>query len=231
MSNIFTDIETVPGQSPNIIHAIRDEITEEIFNLKPPANYKKQETIDKWMADQEALLLASEEERHHKCGLSGLKGEIISIAFAVDEGDVVAVTRSLDEPETELLHDFWSQLLVRLDHPNADHTWIGHNIRGFDLPFLYHRSVLLAIKPPIYLPKASGPADRRVYDTMTEWSGWGRTISQDALARALGMNGKQGIDGSMVYGMAKEGRTDEIREYNIHDVHTVREIHRRMTFG
>jgi len=232
MSNIFLDIETVPGQSPNIIHAIRDEITEEIFNLKPPANYKKQETIDKWMADQEALLLASEEERHHKCGLSGLKGEIISIAAAVDEGEPIVCTRYLGDKEENLLKDFWTKLLMELDRPQADHTWIGHNIRGFDLPFIYHRSVMLAIKPPIYLPKASGPSDRRVYDTMTEWAGWGRTISQDALAAALGLPTKpDGVDGSQVYQMAKEGRTAEIAEYNVYDVQTVREIHRRLTFG
>lgn len=234
MSNIFLDIETVPGQSNEVIAAINAEITEEVATLSPPKSYKKEETIAAWMAKEEERLTSDEEfdARHHKCGLSGLKGEIISISAAVDDGEAFVVSRSLGDSETDLLIKFWTELTVRLDHPHADHTWIGHNIRGFDLPFIYHRSVMLCVKPPLYLPKASGPSDRRVYDTMTEWAGWGRTISQDALATALGLPCKpEGMDGSKVWEMAKAGMIREIAEYNQYDVQTVREIHRRLTFG
>ena len=114
---------------------------------------------------------------------------------------------------------------------HEEHVWIGHNIRNFDLPFLYKRSVILGIKPPIDVPFSSGPSSKQVFDTMTEWAGWNKYISQDALCRLLGLPVKEGMTGADVYQYWQDGRYPEILEYNKRDVETVRAIHRRMTFA
>ena len=56
-------------------------------------------------------------------------------------------------------------------------------------------------------------------------------ISQDNLCRALGLPPKDIMKGSDVYQYWKDGRYDEILEYNKEDVRTVRDIHKRMMFA
>jgi hypothetical protein len=232
VSDIYHDIETVPGQSAEVTGAIRLDIEKEIENLAPPGNYKKQETIDAWM-EAEAARLRSEEEfeaRHRRCSFSSTKGEIISIACAINQDASWVITRAQGEDEYEMLGTFWAQLLMALPNDRSDHVWIGHNCLSIDLRFLWHRSVILGIKPPINVPANVSPSDRQVYDTMVRWAGWGQRISQDELARALGFDGKPSMDGSDVYDYWLAGRIAEIGEYNRYDAETVRKIHRRMTF-
>ena len=235
MSNIYTDLETIPGQDPAIEEAIRADIAEECEALKHPGSYKKKETIDAWYDAERDKLIASFDDRMLKCSLDGGRGEICSISFAVGDQPIVGDIRADRETESDLIQWFWDALVRKIEsRPDAgygEHVWIGHNIRSFDLPFLYKRCVILGIKPPFDVPFASGPSDRRVYDTMTEWAGWGKMISQDNLCRALGLPPKDIMKGSDVYQYWRDGRYDEILDYNKADVSTVRDIHRRMTFA
>src|SRR5210317_2009879 len=80
--DFFFDIETVPDQSP-------DAFAEHVGNVKPPGNYKKQETIDQWLFDN-AERIATEEWK--KTALNGLRGEIVSIAWAIDNRDPQSLT-------------------------------------------------------------------------------------------------------------------------------------------
>jgi hypothetical protein len=54
--NIVIDIETIPAQRPDVMAEIREskqtELDAAVAGVKPPGNYKKQETIDAWMADE-----------------------------------------------------------------------------------------------------------------------------------------------------------------------------------
>jgi 3'-5' exonuclease len=88
------------------------------------------------------------------------------------------------------------------------------------------------IKPSRELPFArfrSAP----IFDTMHEWSKWGREhVSLDLLARALGIpSPKECLDGSKVYPYYRAGKLAEICEYCKCDVDTVRQVYRRLTFA
>ena len=233
--NIYLDIETIPGQDESIATAIMADVENEIKNLKPPGNYKKQETIDAWLAEENSKLVASFDDRFRKCSFDGGRGEIVSISFAIDDHSAFSKCRDKGTDEDELLAEFWDTLMIDTaanKHARySDKVWIGHNIRAFDLPFLYKRCVINGIRPPLDVPFSSGPSDKRVFDTMTAWAGWGQRISQDALCDALKLPMKNIMTGADIYDYWLAKRFTEIGEYNQCDVETVRAIHKRMTFA
>jgi predicted PolB exonuclease-like 3'-5' exonuclease len=109
---------------------------------------------------------------------------------------------------------------------------VGHNILDFDLRFIYQRSIIKQIKPSREIPFARF-RNAPIFDTMQEWSKWGREhISLDLLSRALGIpSPKEGLDGSKVYPYYCAGRLPEICDYCKRDVETVRQVYRRLTFA
>ena len=101
---------------------------------------------------------------------------------------------------------------------------------AFDLPFIFRRAVILGVEPPMFLPRLPKAWDESVFDTMVQWAGHGNRISMDALCEALGIPGKDGMDGSMVCEAFLQGRIKEIAGYCRGDVHRTREIYKRLTF-
>lgn len=217
--NLYIDIETIPGQAD----WIKEEAVEKV---KPPGNIKKPESIAKWM-DENAGQAA--DEAWHKTSFDGSRGEIICICWAFGDGEIQSSSRSLGESEADLLKRFYDGLL----NAGPANTWVGHYITGFDLRFIWQRSVINNVKPSIRVPYDAKPWDRAVFDTKIEWAGLQSTGtgSLDATCKALGYDGKGDIDGSMVWDYVKDGKISEIVEYCKDDVNKARLLHKRMTFG
>jgi len=207
--NIFFDCETTSSDLPWII--------EEMHEVSPPANYKKPETIQKWM-DENADTVR--EERLAKTALDTSVAQIICIGFAAGDDPV----QTLTGPEDEILSEFFAALSV-YNHIEL----IGHNIIGFDIPLIYHRAIINGMRPHGSFHMAYKPWDGRCYDTMTEWAGARDRISLDRLCRILGLPGKGEIDGSMVPGLYALGEIDKIAEYCAGDVELVRAVYNRIT--
>ncbi len=55
--------------------------------------------------------------------------------------------------------------------------------------------------------------------------------SLDAICKAFGHKGKDGMDGSMVWEYAKDGRFDDIFEYCKDDVDMTRFLYNKLTFN
>ena len=169
--------------------------------------------------------LSTEDVR--KLGLSGLTGEIICIGWALGDGEVYSIQRDprfYDELEDEMLGAFWAALKGK-----RVQCFVGHNITKFDLRFLYQRSLVCNVRPTIALPVDSPPWRGEVYDTMTAFAGFGKTVSLDKLCKALGVpSPKNGIDGSKVYDAVLEGRIDEVATYCRADVEATRAVYRRL---
>jgi predicted PolB exonuclease-like 3'-5' exonuclease len=109
----------------------------------------------------------------------------------------------------------------------------GHNIAGFDLPFLKHRSIIHGVKPPAQLLKAMNgkPWDAGVLDTLLMWSSDPhKRGSMNRLCKALGIVGKGDFDGSMV---AETWPVDpqKVISYCKDDIRRTREIYRRLTWA
>jgi len=198
--NIFLDIETIPCQSATI----RKEFFE------------------------------NDDARLYKSSLDGTFGQIVVAAYAIDDGPTVAVYNEdwqSDTAEAGVLKDLFDAL-TSLHNPSSSPrpTFVGHNIIGFDLRFIYQRSIQRGIKPPSFFPINAKPWDNNVFDTMTQWAGTGNRVKLDTLCKVLGLSGKGDIDGSKVWDYIQAGRIVEVAEYCKHDVKIVRDVWRRMTW-
>lgn len=226
MSILHIDIETIPSQNPAFIQSIKDSI-------KAPGNYSKQESIDKWLEENRDI---EADKKHRLTSFDGLHGEIISIAWAIDDADVQVLYRYGDESEADLLNAFFEDISNEKDqHGNrvAITKWSGHYITGFDLRFIWQRCVMNGIRPTVSIPHDAKPWDAKVFDTKVAWTGSGQYSgagSLDALSRAFGLDGKGDIDGSKVYDYWLAGKIEEIAEYNKQDVVKCRELYKRMNF-
>lgn len=218
---IYLDIETIPSKDPLIIDGLSKEI-------KAPGNIKKQESIDLWMSENYESKLS---ELVSKTSFDGGLGSIACVCFKIEDEDCVAI------------HDFESDsdapILERLfydfsDFGFRDVKFCGHNIHGFDLPFLKHRAIINGIKPPEKLLTAMNAKswDSCIEDTMLMWStDKQKMISLDRLCKVLGIPGKGDFDGSMVANEWLNGSKQKVVDYCIQDVEKVSQVHRRLTFS
>ena len=172
----------------------------------------------------EAQMQLDEAEIIKRLSLSAATARILCLAYALEPpaDSPVAV---LGGDEREILQSFWKLA-------TETNLFVGHNVLDFDLRFIHQRSMIHQIKPSRELPFArfrSAP----IFDTMHEWSKWGREhVSLDLLARALGIaSSKECLDGSKVYPYYRAGKLAEICEYCKCDVDTVRQVYRRLTFA
>lgn len=221
MNHIILDIETIATQRDDVIDYIA-------ASVKPPSTYKKPESIAEWHKEQGPAAIA---EAVAKTGLDGAFGQVCVIGYDLhDTGEPDAVY-GLDE------RDVLTQFNAALDSiPRAMHnatTVVGHNVSGFDLRFLWQRYVVNGIRPHAIINAAAQAKswDVKIYDTMTQFAGYGNRISLDKLCLSLSIQSpKGGMDGSMVNQAVKDGRLLEVVEYCKRDVKATREVYRRMTF-
>ena len=207
------DIETLPTKDKQVIERIASTI-------RPPGNIKKKESIDTWMAENYEQELKKE---IHKTGLNAAYGSVACIGWA--NKDQTYCT-SPDMNETDCLIWFYSQI--------EDHeVFSGHNIAGFDLKFLKHRSMILGIKPPKNILKAMNakPWDDCIKDIMLMWDpDKNKMTSLDLMCWLFGVeHDHDGFDGSMV---AETWPVDpqKVIDYCISDVKATQEIYYKMMF-
>lgn len=217
---LVIDIETIPCQ--------RDDVRKYIAaTIKPPATYKKADSIAAWHKEQGTEAI---EEAVSKTGLDGAFGQVCVVGFAVGDSQPETIS-SLNE----------SELLVALNEkldevPANMHnaiTIVGHNLQSFDIRFLWQRYVVNGIRPHAIINAAvqAKSYDSRVFDTMTQFAGWGNRISLDKLCLALSIPSPKGdMDGSMVGKYVADGRIKEVEAYCKKDVIATREAYKRMTF-
>lgn len=215
---LFFDIETIPDQREGAIDRAAALV-------KVPANYKKQEIIDKYRLDNAV-------ETHAKTALKGLYGEICSIAWAIDDLRIEAITRDSEMSEASILTHFFTAIENQAKNGEGhfqDITWIGHNVIDFDLRFLKQRALVNNTRSPFIIP-ADARHGKSVFDTMKEWAGWKGYVKLDELCEVFGFEGKGDIDGSMVGELWATGQYDVIHDYNKHDIEMTRNVYKRMIY-
>lgn len=171
----------------------------------------------------EEQIRLDEAEVLKKLSLSAATAKIICLCYAI-EPSVSGTIEVLQGEETDIIKNFW-KLAVDCN------LFVGHNILDFDMRFIYQRSVIHQIKPSRDIPFTRF-RNAPIYDTMQEWSKWGREhASLDLLSKALGIpSPKEHLDGSKVYPYYRAGKIAEIVEYCKRDVDSVRQVYRRLTF-
>ena len=201
--------------------------------------YMRMEQQQRYLED-----IAAEEERVYQLGsLNSTSGRILSIAVQVGSvpGFEIAgfTTNSTEhvfgidadgneQGEAEALKGFLT--LMSDYNPECD-LIVGHNIVGFDLPFIFQRCLAnnIAVKPFIDLSEFR---IQGVFDTMRAWWLGDRRsrVGLDDIAWALGFESSKTseVEGSRVFDLYQAGRLAEIREYNLNDVRVTRRVYERM---
>jgi len=221
--NLYIDIETIPSEN--------DELKQEIAaGIKPPANYKKPESIEKWEKENKPALI---EKALKEMSFDAGTAEIVAISCAQGDNPIYSLYRDQECSELLLLqrlNTYFSELKKDI-HTENNVIWTGHYITGFDLRFLWKRYIINRTRPAIKIPYDAKPWSNNIYDTCHEWGGGKDRSSLDFVCKALGIKGKEGMNGSQVYDYWKAGRYVDIADYCNDDVQRVREIHKAMTFN
>ena len=171
----------------------------------------------------DAQIKLDEPELIKKLSLSALSAKIICLCYSI-EPSLSGAVEVLQGEEADIIKNFWKIV------PDCN-LFVGHNILDFDMRFIYQRSVIHQIKPSRDIPFTRF-RNAPIYDTMQEWSKWGREhASLDSLSKALGIpSPKENLDGSKVYPFYRAGKLPEIVEYCKRDVESVRAVYKRLTF-
>jgi 3'-5' exonuclease len=221
---LVLDIETVGTSRQDVIDYIATTV-------KPPATYKKPESIATWYKEEGPQAIA---DAVAKTGLDGAFGRVVCIGYQLDDMESPFVLRSLNE--RELLESF-AKMLDECIAPSdvLATSVVGHNVSGFDLRFLMQRYIVNGIKPPLVLKRAAEAKPweaEKVFDTMIQFAGTGNRISLDKLCLALSIPSPKGdMDGSKVSQYVMDGRLEEVAEYCYRDVEATKAVFERMTFA
>jgi DNA polymerase elongation subunit (family B) len=192
---------------------------EQIDHLTPtftaPSNYKDADKIAANIAEQRM-------EWFKRAALSPLTGKIVAIGYKTPNQSPVLHVAA----EAELLNEFWRDF----ENPADVHQFIGHNILGFDIPFMIRRSWANKIRVSATVQNGRYLNERRFIDTMTAFQCGNRSekfYSLDTVAKFLGFAGKTEAIGAQ---FAEILATDPKRAlaYLAADLQAVEDIAERM---
>jgi hypothetical protein len=201
---IALDIETAP--LPDSL-ALFDPSFEPDKRLTDPAKIEaalEAKRLD-WLADG---------------ALKAERGKIIAFGYCVNGGKVFT---HLSDDEATLL-----PLILRVLQDVGDGTLVGHNLTGFDLPFIRRRCWMTGLAFPFAKADKWNPWTFRTFDTMKEWQlGNSRDmVSLDSLARGFGLGGKLG-NGKDFAALMRTDK-DAARDYLVRDVELSFKVAERM---
>jgi hypothetical protein len=134
--------------------------------------------------------------------------------------------------ESDLLRKWW-EILAHGRQNNGGYHLVSFNGRGFDAPFLMLRSAMLRIRPSRNLVDGTKFNYRMHTDLQDELAFYGygksgpnRRFNFDFYCKAFGIPSPkgEGITGAEVPDFYRAGRTREIAEYCMRDVHATWEL-------
>ena len=228
------DVETIP------LPGFRDRAAQRLKRSMERGRMSEEQQ-QRYFEDQEA-----EEQRAFKSGsLAATSGRVLSIGVHV--GSIAgAEIEGLALPESEHLfgidsdgqeqpeHESLTEFLAFMSVFDAEiDEIVGHNVIGFDLPFIFQRCVVnnIPVRPFVNLSEFNV---RGVYDTMHRWwLGSRNRVALDDLAWVLGIESSktEDVEGSRVFELYQAGRLADIREYNLNDVRVTRKVYERLVLG
>lgn len=190
-----------------------------------PKNYSKQETVDRWVAE-------NGDQAFRKLALDKWRCEVLAISVAVNNSPVEVFLNGDGKSEADMLKLFSAYLdeAVKDRHRTFAH-WVTFNGNAFDLPILWLR----ACKYGLSLLRQAIPSDKwgrqsiDLRDRVLATDYRGSTGGLDNVARFFGIETKTG-NGSMVFDWFMSGDFDTLREYCVRDVEILRELHQFIDF-
>ena len=196
---VFLDIETYYSE---------DKV--KLEDVKVPANYKKEEIIQKYKED-------NLDKAWMKTALDPLQGRIYCVGVAVNDGEVNVLHGKNEKDTLEMLENYLSEL--------SYFKVVAHNGNDFDYPFLFFRAIKhgnVSIRNTF-----SGKDGTQLLDSMriADGTSWKTMKSLDKLCKLIGIKGKGDITGDMVPKLILEGRGEEVIPYCGEDIANLRKVY------
>ncbi|PIW96894.1 3'-5' exonuclease [Candidatus Kaiserbacteria bacterium CG_4_8_14_3_um_filter_38_9] len=218
MSTLVFDIETIGDNWEEL-----DETTQKILTR----------WVDKTTKD-EAEHFSLVEDIKNGLGFSPFTGRVVAIGvYDIEraqgavyysgegtednekDGDYTLKQRS----EVDMLADFW-------EGAKGYDTFVTYNGRGFDVPFLMHRSAVSKIKPTVNMMEGRYPYQQKscrhvdLQDEMTFFGAMYRKPSLHLCCRAYGIESPKmaGVSGDDVAELFLQKKFRDIARYNARDV-------------
>lgn len=227
---LFMDIETVSSVAQ---YQELSPAMQHFWQKKSSAWIRQSEEVD---ADLYARLFKD------KAGIFAEFGKIICISIGFNAYDAQSGASSFriksfyGDNEKEVISGFLD-LISRSFNDPLKHSFCGHNIREFDIPYICRRAVIHGLELPQTL-QLSGKKPwevKHLIDTLEEWKfgDFKHFISLALLAELFGIpTPKDDIDGSMVGSVYwSEKDLERIKIYCQKDVYTVARIYSKLTLG
>jgi hypothetical protein len=233
MSIVYLDIETVPadalpGQTMPPARWI-ERAPDEVKRLKADSDDVFDAKCAEWAREQ------WQKESLDPVGRApAIGGRVLAVGLASGDDDVTAWTSDHEDDVLTALEQYLDEHCARYC------SIVGHNIRGFDAPFLAARALRSPGKYPAIL-RAFMPKDRwgpgpHIVDTMqlipvTSYGGrpTGTARLSDWVTFLDEAIAEDQIDGSHVLGRYLAGDLEAIARHLIADVREVRTLHQRLT--
>lgn len=221
---LFTDVESLPATED-------DELWNHLIKTLGLPERVLSETAEERGARINAL--------RENSALFASLGRVWMIGFA-DRMDDPVILQSDGSPEAEkdLLGEFWGKI-----EPIQNPWWVGHNITGYDIPFLKVRALrhgLTGLARKVGGPYRLKPWERRVIDTKDVWPRTGADRfalrehglkglgKLDTICYMLGVPRQDGVMGPDVYQAYLAGDHESVAKHLDQDVRQVREVFRKL---
>ena len=222
-SIIFIDVESLPAEPDNPLW----------LQLAPTIGLPEgvlSETPEEKEIRVERLRLST--------ALHGSLGHAWMIGLAEGGGDpLILQSDGTYGAEKDLLEQLWDSVK---DKRNP--WWVGHNIEGYDFPFLKVRALhhgLGGLARKIGGPHLQKPWEKRIIDTQKVWPrtgadrfAWRKGLpglaKLDTICHMLGIEQQEGVMGADVYQAFLDGNHEGVASHLDYDIRQVREVFRRL---
>jgi predicted PolB exonuclease-like 3'-5' exonuclease len=222
---MFLDIETVPQVADfDALPAELAHLWEEKFKLiqkRMPEKYNEQTTAG--------------EAFNQSAGIYSEFGKIVCISVGFihfKEKEMCFLTKSFaDQDEKKILTEF-NNLNIKFFNTNS-HTFCGHNIKEFDIPYICRRMLINELElPPVLQLTGKKPWENHFIDTLELWKfgDYKNYTSLKLLTAVFGIpTPKDDIDGSQVADVYyREKNLKRIATYCQKDVLATAQVFLRM---
>lgn len=198
----FRDYEEFKVKDPRGSNVFKDR-----WNRRKNNNDSYDKTLEKAYIDNAALVPEY--------------GKVVVIAFAYfEEGKLKLSSKAIEEDDEKVLMEWISRLFAKVD--DLGFTVAGHNIKGFDVPFLVKKMTMYGFRVPRCLTTlGKKPWEVKMMDTMDMWksTSWENSFL-DEVTWALGIpSPKDEMYGGQVgYEYWEKGNIEGIGKYCRKDV-------------
>lgn len=206
----------------NIETAPMDGAADYIETPDPPANYKNQEAIDRYVVDAKAKAL-------DRCGLDPDLSRIVAIGWMQEGKDTAPVVRICkdERAESEALRELWGLVVKR---SGAHRVLVTFNGQAFDLPTLMRRSLYLDIRAPrLNIDRYRSPH----IDLMLRlnFNGVLKPHSLSFYGKRFGLNELHpDLDGSQIAQYVRMDRWDMVEMHNTSQVQLTYDLAERLRY-